>query len=171
MRFAVLALLSSAALPLFAMPPASAVTVNVGGTFYDVTALTTSYKDSPGEFMTLFANGRMPWWGNSAVAADFAMQTFDSLGPGTDPLFGPIFAYQVDPMTDVVSGVYQLLSDINVQDVVNSAKTATLKYAIATPMVPAPLPLVGAAAGYAWSRRLRQRVRRLGDEPAKHHRL
>lgn len=161
MRFAALALLSTAALPLLTTLPAAAVTVSVGGTLYDVTTLTTSYQGSPGDFESLLAGGRMPWWKDDALAAEFAMKTFNALGAGSDPSYGPIFAYGADPTAGKVSGVYQLLADINMQDVVfpPPATTDTLKYAIATAPVPLPLPLFGAAAGFGWSRRLRKRIR------------
>lgn len=157
--FVAQAILGAATLSILATSPASAVVVDVGGLSYDVSVFTTSQQDSAADFAPLASLGRMPWWKDGALAATFAQKASAGLGAGSDPDYGPIFAYDFDPGTGTVAGFYQLLSDINVQDLVIPAPTATdrRQYAIASTPAPGPLPLFGAAAAFGWSRRLRQR--------------
>ncbi len=163
-RIAGLAILSTIALPFLSPPPAAAVVVNIGGISYDVSVVITSQSDRKGDFASPVSGGLMPWWKDSTLAAEFARNVYDGLGSGSDPSYGPIFAYDNDPVLGEVSGVYQLLDDIYVQDVVSPPPSSTdrLKYAIATEPVPLPLPLLGAAAGYSWTRRMRQSLRKKG---------
>jgi hypothetical protein len=160
-RFTGLAALSVATLSLLASRPAAATVVTIGTTSYDVFVVSTSQQASAVDFAAPGDGGQMPWWKDAALAALFAQEVFDDLGPGSNPFYGPIFAYDFDPMSGNVSGVYQLLGDLAVQDMVDPSPAAndTLKYAIATAPVPLPLPLFGAAAGFSWSWRLRRRVR------------
>jgi hypothetical protein len=160
-----LAILSTVALPILAPARAEAVVVNIGGNLYDVSVVITSQSDREGDFASPVSGGLMPWWKDSALAAEFARNVYDGLGSGSDPFYGPIFAFDNDPVLGEVSGVYQLLGDINVQDVVSPPPSSidTLKYAIATEPVPLPLPLLGAVAGYRWTRRMRQSLRKKGQ--------
>ena len=164
MRFAALALLGGATLPLFSATPAAAVVVIVGGINYDVSISSTSYTLNPTTF-DLPPTGQMPWWGDGARASEFATKVFDQLGSGWDPNYGPVFAYSIAAPQNQVEGLTQSLTDINDQIDVTPATNAMVSYAIATAPVPLPLPVLGAAAGYRWSRRLRQRLRQTTGGP------
>ena len=159
-RLAALALFSAATIPFLAAGPAAAVMVNVNNLLYDVSVIDTSQSTNPNLFYPLFAGGSMPWWNDDLLASEFAMKVFDALGVGSDPLYGPLFAYHIDPGVDEVSSMAQLLSDIRVQDGVVTGNGETVKYAVATASpVPLSLPVFGAAAAYGWTLRLRKRLR------------
>ncbi|MFN6339417.1 MAG: hypothetical protein ACK41W_11940 [Cyanobacteriota bacterium] len=160
MRLAALALFSAATIPFLTAGPAAAVMVKVGTTFYDVSVIDTSQSANSTLFDPLFAGGSMPWWNDDLLASEFAMKVYDALGGGSDPLYGPLFAYRVDPWVGEVSSMAQLLSDLHVQDGVVTGTGDVVKYAVAkVAPVPLPLPVFGAAAGYGWTRRLRKRLR------------
>jgi hypothetical protein len=162
MRYTALALLGGALLPLLQDTPAAAVVVNVGGIFYDVSITNMSHTLSPTSF-ALPPLGQMPWWGDDARASEFATSVFLQLGPGTDANYGPVFAYAVDTALNQVLGLSQSLTDIDDQIDVMPTTSATTLYATAsstsTTPVPLSLPILGAATGFGWSRRLRQRLR------------
>lgn len=162
-RFAVL-VVSGAALPLLVATPAAAVLVTVDGIDYDVSVSTTSATSTPTTF-DLPPQGQMPWWGNDARASEFATKVYNQLGSGWDPDYGPVFAYSIAAPQNQVQGLTQSLTDINDQIDVTPATGAIVSYAIATAPVPLPVPLLGAAAGYSWSRRLRQRLRQTAGAP------
>jgi hypothetical protein len=154
-RVAAVALLSTAVLPFLSPAPAAAVGVNVGGNSYDVTVLNTSYDTNTSLFQ-LPPTGAMPWWGDDLLASEFAAQVYKFLGSGWDADYGPIFAHGVS--LGQVLGLTQSLSDPMDQIDVTPATTSTVTYAIATAPVPGPLPLIGAAAAFGWSRQLRKRI-------------
>lgn len=155
-RLSALTLLSATALPILSANPAAAALVTVGGADYDVTISTTSYNASASVFQ-LPPAGQMPWWGDEALASDFALEVFNQLGAGWSANYGPVFAHGAT--VSQVLGIAQSLTDINDQIDVTPSTNATVSYAIATAPVPGPLPLFGAAAAFGWSRRLRQRIR------------
>lgn len=161
-RVAALAVLGGAILPMLSAAPAYAVVVNVGGIDYDLSSSTTSLVSQPSAF-GLPLLGLMPWWGDDALASEFAFKVFKQLGPGWDPDYGPVFAYALDTPQNQVMGLTQSLTDINDQIDVTPALNASILYAIASPAaptsVPAPLPLVGAGAAFGFSRRLRAKLR------------
>ena len=155
LRVAVVAFLSSAALPILSASPAAAVVVNVGGNSYDVSVFNTSYEAST----TLFQQpptGQMPWWGDDLLASEFAAQVYNALGTGWDADYGPVFAHgeSVGQVLGIVQSVSNPLDQIDV----TPASNTTVPYAIATSPVPGPLPLFGAAAAFGWSRQLRKRI-------------
>lgn len=84
---------------------ADAVTINLNGVNYDVTAVTTTYSASSALLMS------NPWWGDSALASSAANQVGTDLGlPNSNPGFvdmGPLFTFQVvsspPPETDSIS--------------------------------------------------------------------
>jgi hypothetical protein len=162
LRHASLIVLGGALLPLLPFTPAGAVVVTVGGIVYDVNIINMSHTLSSPSF-GLPPLGQMPWWGDDTLASEFATSVFFQLGPGTDANYGPVFAYAVDTALNQVLGLSQSLTDINDQiDVMPTTSTTTL-YATAsstsTTPVPLSLPILGAATGFGWSRRLRQRLR------------
>jgi hypothetical protein len=156
LRVAAVAFLGTAALPFLSATPASAVVVNVGGNSYDVTVLNTSYDVSTSLFQ-LPPSGSMPWWGDDALASEFAAQVYNSLGSGWDADYGPVFAHSQS--LSQVLGLTQSLSNPLDQIDVSPATSTPVTYAIATTPVPGPLPLFGAAAAFGWSRQLRSRLK------------
>lgn len=161
---ALLTLSATVALPLLSVAPASAFTVTVGSKDYDVAVYKGSYSNNSGLFHQLPPAGKMPWWGDSTgnLAATFAQQVFDQLGPGPTSGYGPVFAYELSG-TDIL-GISQNLTDPSSQMDETMAISADVNYAIATPLgsgptsVPAPVPVFGAAAALGWSRQLRRRI-------------
>jgi hypothetical protein len=166
---ALLTISATVALPLLAVAPASAVTVTVGSIDYDVTVFMGTYSGNASLFQKPSA-GKMPWWwlGNSAdpaagdLAAEFASQVFNSLGEGPTAGNGPVFAYALS--TSDVLGITQNFLNPGLLKDETIAPNASVKYAIATPLrpapspVPAPMPIFGAAAAFGWSRQLRKRI-------------
>jgi hypothetical protein len=146
--------------PLLAAAPASAFTVTVGSTDYDVSVLNSSYNSSPALFQ-LSPAGKMPWWGSDMLAINFAQQVYNQLGLSPTAGYGPVFAYELSG-TDIL-GISQNLTNPLGQKDETIATNADVNYAIATPLnspasVPAPLPVFGAAAAFGWSRQLRKRI-------------
>ena len=94
----------------------------------------------------------------------FAFQVYDSLGSGSGVGSGPVFAYLYDASTGTLEGWVQSTTDPNVQDLKNPSRSAAVKHAIlSNPIpnpepVPSPLPVLGAAAAFRISRKLRKRV-------------
>lgn len=168
-RLAAVALLGGALLPCLTASPAAAVVVTVGGTSYDVSALTISSNSQPSAF-ALPPLGQMPWWGNDNLASEFATQVFNQLGAGWDADYGPVFAHALDTPMNQVLGLTSSLTDLNDQIDVTPSLTTTTRYAIAVAPVPLPLPLLGAAAGLGWSRQLRRtRLVSSGGFPGQHN--
>lgn len=109
--------------------------------------------------------GQLDWWGNDAQASVLALQMFNQLGAGWDPLYGPLFAHALDSLAHQVLDLSQALTDLNDQIEVSPSFTAGTRYASAVAPVALPLPLLGAAAGSDWSRRSRQRTRVVASFP------
>jgi hypothetical protein len=165
-----LALSASVAASLFSFPQAArALNVVVGGTTYDIQLYTGSYNSNPSFFETPSNGGRMDWWGNPALADALAGQLANGLSPtytDGDPVEGPLFATSFDgsSLGAEVSASYFDLSTLGITDVVTSDsfdRTASFTYAVtqSNTSVPAPLPFLGLAGGFAASRRLRRRAR------------
>jgi hypothetical protein len=85
----------------------------------------------------------MPWFGQKALAGQFAAAVGLALGHGNSYAglpFGPVYLWK----TDYVAGVARI--------------------AVARPSpVPGPLPLLGSLAAWQWSRRLRRRLAQRRD--------
>jgi hypothetical protein len=152
-------------LPVLAALPAAAVSVTVNGLDYDVTFFEGSYADHSLLFQAPPA-GLMPWWSDPSgdLASQFAFQVYGSLGSGSVLGYGPVFAYLYDAGSDTLEGWVQSITDLNVQDIQNPSRTASINYAIlnnpppSPEPVPSPLPLFGAASAYRVSRTLRQKM-------------
>ena len=82
-RCAVFVACTVATIPLLTPHPAAAIVVTVDGKEYDVSVRTTSPQETPELFLPPDQGGRMPWWDNPSLAAQFAMQVFDGLGAGS----------------------------------------------------------------------------------------
>lgn len=147
--------------PAFALP---ATTVTVDNSTYEVTYFDGTYLGNIGSFNQSF----MPWWGDSSKASQFAQVVGLSLGaPNTDNgTSGPAFAYadldlgflrlgQTYRAVDLGSGSFQV-------EGYNVSPYEPFAFATAQEVqaVPGPIPAVGAAAAFAWSRKLRRRLKR-----------
>jgi hypothetical protein len=160
-RATALSLLGGAIFSSLSGTPAAAIMITIGGIDYDVSAITTSFQTQSIAF-GLPPLGQMPWWGDDALASEFASEVFAQLGSGWDPNYGPVFAYALDTPQNQVLGLTQSLADINDQIDVAPAFNTSISYAIAAntqlTSVPAPLPLFGAWAAFGFSRRLRTKL-------------
>lgn len=158
---AALALLAAAALGSLSPQSAAALTVQVNGATYDVELYTGSYNSNAAVFQLPASGGRMPWWGQPTLAADFAFALAAGLSPTPLPADGPLFATAYTG-TDVEAAYYDLTT-LGTTDVINENvafdPNSSQSYAVVTSpaTVPAPLPLFGAAAAFACARRLRRR--------------
>jgi hypothetical protein len=137
--------------------------VQVGGQNYEVTTFEGSYDDQPGFFAPPppQGQGRMAWWGNRDLAEEIAFAIGDSLKNTINPDQGVFFAFNADE-TFVTSAVLALNPPSSVSDM-PIGKSERMIYAILAPnqslaTVPGPLPILGATACFAWSRRLRKRI-------------
>jgi hypothetical protein len=148
------------------------VTVAAGGSLYEITMFPGNYNSNP---LLLQSN---PWWGSQSLSQEFAAAVGNGLGltPGI-PLpsigtagVGPLFAYATGrtgffniPVTR--SSLYYEVGSLTSGVVSNFPQTRSgfgstlIPYAVARE-VPAPLPLLGVAAAFSFSRRLRSRIRR-----------
>ena len=148
---------------------AQAFVVNVGGQDYDVTTFTGSYNANTSKFATAANGGVMPWWGDEALVNEFAIKVGFMGYPTGEPFNGaqyggPPFAFfytgslvsfgyywKIDP------NIYFLTGQEFPQRVLTYAQVAS-----ATPLaapVPSPLPALGAAAAFGFSRKLRKRIK------------
>jgi hypothetical protein len=178
-RTHVLAFVGASLLPLASPLAAQAVSINVGGTDYEVFYTSSSYNANP-DLFGAGSPGQMPWWGSAPLAYDFALAVYDQLGDNVySGGYGPVFAYDYNSAgSGEVYGVAQNTQDPNDQLNLDSstplAASVTYPYAYAranTP-VPAPMPLFGAAAAFGWARRLRinrklinSKISRMNQDP------
>jgi hypothetical protein len=138
------------------------VPVLVNGTTYDVTYFEGSYDDNTSRFTT----AEMPWWGDAILAKAFAAAVGGQLGQPTFSALGPGFAYNIY-LGGTLSFLDAYAFDANASDPVGQGFTTdqNIPYAIATSQttasVPAPLPILGAAAAFGATKRLRTMSRRL----------
>ena len=159
-RPAAAAVFAATALLSFSHQPAAALTVQVNGADYDLSIYSGSYTSNTADFNLPTHGGRMPWWGQPTLAADFAFALASGLSPTPLPADGPLFATAFNG-TDVEATYYDL-STLGITDVINESvafdPTSPQSYVVAdSPVsVPAPLPLLGAAAGFSFARRLRR---------------
>jgi len=156
-----LALGAGLALATISLSPGSAQAyeVTVSGIRYDVTTFTGSYDSNTSNFETPANSGVMPWWGDSSAATAFATAVGTNLGFPNFGAIGPFFGISYDPVSNgvVYSGYFNggtYTSDFTANNPVVWAK-ATLVSASA----PGPLPLLGAAAAFGYSRQLRKRIK------------
>jgi hypothetical protein len=163
---------------------AQALVVNVAGQAWNVTTFTGSYNDNTSIFIQPTAPdwGAMPWWGNSSLATQFATAVGDSLltlnsiptSPAGDADVGPLFAYSVEHVMPNDSSAFQISYSIAATDFPNTSifnfsadnhssfiwAQATLDNTSSPASVPGPLPALGGAAAFGFSRKLRKRIKR-----------
>jgi hypothetical protein len=165
-RIHVLAFVGASLLPLATPLAVQAVSINVGGTDYEVFYTSTSYNANPDLFGAA-SPGQMPWWGNASLASAFALEVYNQLGQDVYQVgYGPVFAYDYNPANSgEVYGLAQNTLDINDQlnldftDPLAANVMHPYAYARANTPVPAPIPLFGAAAAFGWARRLRNNLK------------
>ncbi len=141
---------------------AQAVVVNVSGQNWNVTTFQGSYNANSAKFATPPAPGRMPWWGSTALASQFATVVNDALGfPNFSGDFGPLFGIKFAQGGTTVNsctwGFGSAQCSANFGNLNNT--NFTWAQADLVPPVPGPLPLFGAAAAFGFSRKLRQRIK------------
>jgi hypothetical protein len=145
---------------------AQAYVVSVGGVQYDVTTFTGTYNDNTSNFQI----GMMPWWGNQTAALEFASAVGTEAGTNWDGEIGAYFGYNQSTYEtyNYVTSAHTHSSDsylngfthddwVWVDQDVLWAK-ATLASPSAAP-APGPLPILGAAAAFGASRKLRRRIK------------
>jgi len=162
-----------------------ALVVNVGGQDWDVTSFQGTYSANFRKFNTPSNGGVMPWFGGLADAQLFAEAIGSQLGfsnyayPGNSgvcnfsqyPTCGPYFATQGGYAVSVF-GVVNLpvfsqylnyTSDVREGASIPSSRDYFWAQAALvlppTPTVPGPLPALGAAAAFGFSRKLRSRIK------------
>jgi len=149
---------------------AQAVVVNVDGQDWDVTTFSGGYYENSSKFETPANGGVMPWWNNINLAGKFTAAVSSSLGDE-----GPYFAFETDPTAFGGVGVInQLIYNSSHPMTIFGAGKAGIGpgyggpqagWAQATPYTspaaaPGPLPALGAAAAFGYSRKLRKRIKR-----------
>jgi hypothetical protein len=132
----------------------SAAIFTVGGQQYDITTFEGTYSTDTVKFNTASNGGSMPWWGNPTLADDFATTVQESLGLPNSGIIGPLFADEASGGSVSVS--YWLFGTLG-SNSVNESDSWTFAQATLYE-VPGPLPLLGAAAAFNMSRRLRRRI-------------
>jgi hypothetical protein len=143
---------------------AQAYVVSVGGVQYDVTQFTGDYNSNINKFETAANGGVMPWFGSQSQAASFAIALGGALGYsaenniGENPpqTNGPFFAWAANSSTVFAySGAAALVSLT-----LPLGRTDSLVWAQANQVqAPGPLPILGAAAAFGASRKLRRRMK------------
>jgi hypothetical protein len=150
---------------------AKALVVNVGGQNYDVTTFTGSYDANVSKFTTT----DMPWWNlgdSGTLAGQFAaavgsssVLTGNDMGGGNAG--GPFFAYAPavgwSPLQTYVSQIattgFPATRWNNTQSGTYAILASSPPAASSTASVPGPLPILGVAAAFGFSRQLRKRIK------------
>ncbi|MFM9102813.1 MAG: hypothetical protein ACKOPS_16435, partial [Cyanobium sp.] len=127
-----------------------------------------SYNSDTSKFNTPSNGGVMPWWGNDALAAQFAIAVQLGLGtPNNDNLDGgffdisPYFARSVNSTQVFVTGWASQIDFLVTVDISRATPRTYAQATLVTPSssaVPGPLPIFGAATAFGMSRRLRRRI-------------
>jgi hypothetical protein len=147
---------------------AKALVVTVNGQDWDVTTFTGSYGDNVSKFETAANGGVMPWWGSQTNAEAFALAVGPDLGL-PNAILGPFYGFS--------TFLAPLSLNLNVRSVAYPRETQTWNiggnfsrtWAQATPIpanVPGPLPILGLAAAFGFSRKLRKRIKLHKDTSA-----
>jgi hypothetical protein len=151
---------------------AQAFVVNVGGQDYDVTTFAGTYTANKSKFAKPANGGDMPWWGNADLAYSFALSVDHSLSSINDigRLVGPLFADKIRATNlgntpgpafyvKVDYGFYYGNFDSQFNET-QATWAQAVSYRASASSVPGPLPALGAAAAFGFSRKLRKRIKR-----------
>lgn len=158
---------------------ALSVNVNVGGMDYEVTTFVGRYNDNPG----IFNQTDMPWWGNQLLAEQFAaaVGTRSSFGTPNNPSVGaggPLFAFSltnrgfvrsrlaaVEPEGLILTSVERRGTGPWTFSVLCTATSCSSAPAAPSSSVPGPLPVLGLAVAFGFSRQLRKRIKASASSP------
>lgn len=173
------ALGAAVALGGLAAGQAHALVVNVPGYgHWDITTFTGSYDDKKIKFAQLPSPGVMPWWSSPTAALAFANAVRDQLPPsgicyGCNPITaaGPYFGFGTDGPSDMpIELSYFQYPTLNpaTGGAVSTSQPGSFSslWAQATPAAtatPGPLPALGVAAAFGYSRKLRNRIKSCGN--------
>lgn len=160
---AAVALVSS----VIAGSPAGAVTINVGGSDWNVTATDVPGSINVDTFRSTYISSQ-PWNGNENTAREFATALAGQLGYPNPPAYSPLFVYsELAPPPGSGQTLFNAAGSISTGGVSTNFQLTyptTTTYSIATATqvnadpVPGPLPVIGGVAAFGWSRRLRRRI-------------
>lgn len=137
---------------------ANAVVVNVNGADYDVNYFDGTYDDNSSRFNPT----DMPWWNDPGLAQSFALAVDGSLGVVYGGTYGPLFAFKTEtgPLGSSVLSYVKDPGWPNVSYTGNGFSELRPYAFVQQPQpVPGPLPVLGAAAAFGWSRRMRRRLK------------
>jgi hypothetical protein len=145
---------------------------------FDYTTFTGTYSDNTAKFETAANGGVMPWWGSSTDTAAFATAVAGGMGhPNSlgSSAVGPFFAFRVESYDSLWApspshvgalGIARSDGQIHTYDIgllAHGVETtwaqATLVPAAGSASVPGPLPILGLAAAFGFSRKLRKRIK------------
>ena len=153
---------------VFVDSKAQALVVTVNGQDWDVTTFVGAYLDNnmkPNpEFETPENGGLMPWWGSSTDALVFATAVGASLGtPNSGGRVGPRFSYAASGVAEWTPSTYNPAGGTahllwSSPPSFYTYTKATLVPAAGSASVPGPLPILGLAAAFGFSRKLRKRI-------------
>ena len=138
------------------------VTVSGISQKYDVTTFTGAYTDPL--FTSKFTTTDMPWWGDDTLAKSFASAVGGSSGLDGNfgGVFGPFFAY-AESGGSVGLAVFNPSTGVSGNTGLNKNTPWTFATATLAPSssasVPGPLPILGIAAAFGFSRKLRKRIK------------
>lgn len=157
---------------------AHAITVNVGGQNYEVTTFTGIYYGNESKFATAANGGVMPWMGSSKEAMKFALAVDSASTLGLPNILGgapagPLFAFQsysylerTDTLYITQGGFVALRSfpfwyvgSMTWAQVTSIGPSGGGDTSGGTASVPGPLPILGIAAAFGFSRKLRKRIK------------
>jgi hypothetical protein len=104
----------------------------------------------------------MPWWNNQTLAAQFASAVGSGLGTPNGAGRGAFFGFNNTPAFNC--GGAQSAGNVctaffNSSTVLIDSLQGNRTWAQATELVPGPIPALGAAAAFGFSRKLRQRIK------------
>ena len=157
---------------------AQAFVVTINKMQYDVTTFTGTYNDNSSKFATAANGGTMPWWGDSSLASEFAHQVGLSLGLPLLNIMGPFFGFGGLQYGVVLSQAWHSGFGFVVDNnsgfpaswsqpglsLDNSGTWAQVSRSTSpASSVPGPLPVLGVAAAFGFSRKLRERTQGSGN--------
>jgi hypothetical protein len=156
------ALGAAVALGTLTVGPAKALLVQVNGITYNVTTFGPgSYTANASKFALPSNGGVMPWWGSKSLATQFAYSIGTSLGlPNAGGDGAPYLAYGT--ISNILVSSINLTGSGLISEPNNQFSDSTITWAQVVPVsapVPGPLPALGAAAAFGFSRQLRKRIK------------
>jgi hypothetical protein len=153
---------TAAAIPLLAPPAVQAQLVIVDG--YEIKTVTGTFGS------TGVVDGidlrQQPWWDNPTAAANFATAVGGQLGFGNVGI-GPFFAYASSSPFNQTASVWTASGELGSASGFLNGQFAYASRSVVSSSVPGPLPLLGAAAAFGYSRKLRKRIQ--GSRNAQHN--